>query len=93
MLLSDNLPVDGVKRFGTGESGSPAALHEFFLERYRISYLSEVEQFLACASNEQAAPVTALDGWHAAYLGEAACVSLETGRPIDLDAECKVTWE
>jgi myo-inositol 2-dehydrogenase/D-chiro-inositol 1-dehydrogenase len=62
------------------------------MERYGDSYRLEIETFLRGVVEGKPFPVNAIDGLRTAYLAEAATVSLQMGRAIELKANCEVTW-
>lgn len=85
MVVSDNPRQSGFKSFLAGSAGTPAPILEFFMERYGDSYAAEIGLFLECASKGGDMPVNAMDGLMAAYLAEAATLSLKQGKTIDLN--------
>lgn len=84
MLISDNTRQSALVRYTADAPGCAAPLREFFMERYGDSYSSEIRTFLDCAREGKDMPVNALDGLMAAYLAEAATVSLREGRTVHL---------
>ncbi|MGH7105799.1 MAG: inositol 2-dehydrogenase [Acetobacteraceae bacterium] len=84
MVLSDNPRQSGLRRFLPEHPGSPAPILEFFMERYGESYATEIRLFVDCARAGKDMPVNALDGLMAAFLAEAASVSLKRGRTVHL---------
>lgn len=84
MVVSDNPRQSGLRRFTAEHPGSPAPILEFFMERYGDSYAAEIGLFLECARQGEAMPVNAMDGLMAAYLAEAATLSLKRGRTVHL---------
>ena len=58
--------------------------HEFFLERYRESYVAEMQEFADSIRKHRTPMVTGDDGYQAVVLAHAAQRSLETGRPVSL---------
>jgi myo-inositol 2-dehydrogenase/D-chiro-inositol 1-dehydrogenase len=56
--------------------------HDFFAERYRESYLAELQAFVAAIRSGCPAPVSGEDGYRAVALGLAAWRSLREGRPV-----------
>lgn len=57
---------------------------EFFLERYRESYISELQEFADSIRQRRAPQVNGVDGLQAVVLAEAAQKSLQSGRPVTL---------
>lgn len=84
MVLSDNPRQSGFTTFTRDGPGTPAPILEFFMERYGASYAAEIALFLDCARAGRDMPVNAIDGLMAAYLAEAATVSLKRGETIRL---------
>ena len=60
--------------------------HEFFLERYRESYIAEMQEFATSIRKGRAPKVNGVDGLQAVVLTHAAQRSLETGNPVSLGA-------
>ena len=56
----------------------------FFLERYRESYLLEMAAFVACVRDGKNPPVGGLDGRVPVVMGKAAKLSAEQNRPVKL---------
>ena len=84
MVVSDNPRQSGFKRFTADNPGAPASILEFFMERYGASYAEEIRLFLDHAQRGADMPVNALDALMAAYLAEAATLSLKSGKTIRL---------
>lgn len=59
-----------------------SVLPDFFIERYRLSYLAQWEAFVAALADKTAPPTTGTDGRAALVLGLAAQRSLEENRPV-----------
>lgn len=57
----------------------------FFLERYRESYLSEIEEFIQAIREDREPSVTGNDGLVAIRIGLAAKRSLSEGRPVQVE--------
>jgi len=57
---------------------------DFFLERYRESYVAELQEFVDSIRQRRAPQVNGVDGLQAVVLAQAAQRSLETGRPVSL---------
>lgn len=85
MVISDNPRQSGFKRFTADCPGTSAPILEFFMERYGDSYKAEMRTFLECAHTRKDMPVNALDGLMAAYLAEAATLSLQHKKTITLN--------
>jgi myo-inositol 2-dehydrogenase/D-chiro-inositol 1-dehydrogenase len=56
----------------------------FYIERYKESYISEMEAFVDAVLNDKPTPVSGHDGRMAAVLGLAAKKSLAEHRPVHL---------
>jgi myo-inositol 2-dehydrogenase/D-chiro-inositol 1-dehydrogenase len=56
----------------------------FFKERYKDSYLSEMESFVSCILENKEPMVTGLDGLWATVLALAAAKSAKEGRPVKM---------
>jgi myo-inositol 2-dehydrogenase/D-chiro-inositol 1-dehydrogenase len=93
MLISDNLPATGIKRFGgVGQSMALDRWRTFYLERYGDSYRNEIEAFVTCVEQSRDAPVTARDGLFASYLAEAATYSYANNVPVALNDRAEIDW-
>jgi len=57
----------------------------FFLERYRESYLAELQAFYDCVVNDTPPLVSGKDGLYSVVIGLAAQQSLRENRPIKID--------
>jgi myo-inositol 2-dehydrogenase/D-chiro-inositol 1-dehydrogenase len=57
---------------------------DFFLERYRESYVAELQEFTTSIRQRRAPQVNGVDGLQAVLLAQAAQKSLQTGRPVTL---------
>jgi myo-inositol 2-dehydrogenase / D-chiro-inositol 1-dehydrogenase len=69
-----------------GPDGVHAApLRPFYLERYEVSYLRELEAFVDAVAAGAPAPVTARDAEAALAIGLAARTSLHEGRPVAVE--------
>ncbi|MCU4654373.1 inositol 2-dehydrogenase [Roseibacterium sp. SDUM158016] len=66
----------------TGFARDPA--QHFFLERYGAAYLAEMRAFVEAVTSGTAPDPGIEDGLRAQILADAATLSRETGRPIDL---------
>jgi len=58
--------------------------HEFFLERYRESYVAEMQEFADSIRKRRAPLVNGEDGLQAVVLAHAALRSLQSGKPVVL---------
>ena len=60
--------------------------HDFFLERYRESYVAEMLEFVGSIRKKRTPLVNGVDGLQAVVLAHAAQKSFETGKPVLLGA-------
>ncbi|SKA16961.1 inositol 2-dehydrogenase [Consotaella salsifontis] len=67
---------------GAGITADP--IQNFFLQRYMAAYRSEIEHFISALANGREPSPTALDGFEAGRLADAATESHRTGRTIEL---------
>ncbi|WP_125154289.1 inositol 2-dehydrogenase [Clostridium rectalis] len=56
----------------------------FFLERYKDSFIKELEDFFNAVSNDGKVPVDGLDGLQSVLIAKAATKSLKEGKPIKI---------
>ena len=80
MVALNETPSKTVLTTGEGVK-SDLPLH-FFLERYRESYLAEIEEFILSLRENREPSVTGYDGLVAIQIGLAAQQSLNEGRPV-----------
>lgn len=57
----------------------------FFLERYRDSFVAEMNEFFDCITNDKQPSVSGLDGLKPVLIALAAKKSVEEGRPVKLE--------
>lgn len=57
----------------------------FFLERYKDSFVTEMEEFFDAIINDKKTPVSGVDGLKPVLIGLAAKKSLEEDRPVKLE--------
>ncbi len=57
---------------------------DFFMDRYAMSYLKEIELFVDALVNDRPMPVGGDDGLEASRIAIAARLSMEKGRPVKL---------
>lgn len=93
MLISDNPSETSVKRFDDSHFAAPDAYATFFMDRYTGSYRAEIEAFVEMIRSGGKSPVNAVDGFMASYLAEAATLSRQSGRSIELDVTGRPTWD
>jgi myo-inositol 2-dehydrogenase/D-chiro-inositol 1-dehydrogenase len=58
----------------------------FFLERYQVSFVAEMEAFFDCIRNDTAPPVVGRDGLMSVLVGRAAARSMAERRPVRVEA-------
>ena len=84
VAASQNWPIHSAVTLNA-RGGASAPLQNFFIERYRQSYQSEWQSFVAAVSGGGAMPVTGVDGRAALVLGLAARLSAQSGRAVAVD--------
>ena len=82
-IRTDNLYPNGAI-LQTANSIAKDLPHHFFIERYRESYIRELEQFIKAIESHQPPPVTGADGRVPVVLARAARLSHDEGRPVNL---------
>ncbi|WP_420321618.1 inositol 2-dehydrogenase [Flagellimonas sp.] len=69
------------------EGGTQLDHHlNFFMDRYKSSYLEEINAFVEALKNNTPMPVSGEDGLKAMVLAEAANISLKENRPVKTDS-------
>lgn len=81
MVGSDNVP-ETTTMIRSADGARSAALQNFFLERYRDSYLREWRAFVVAWKTGSPPPVGGADGRAALVIGLAAKRSIDLGRPV-----------
>ena len=81
MVTAANPPTDTVT-FSGSEGSHAAAPPYFFVERYKPTYLAELQVFFACIQEDTPPPVTGEDGKVPIVMGFAALKSLRENRPV-----------
>ena len=84
MAQSDNLLIDNAKVF-SADSVSGAVLQNFFLDRYRDSFVLEWSAFVDYVANGGESPVPGEAGRAPVVIGQAAWQSVREGRPVTVD--------
>ncbi|WP_027134006.1 inositol 2-dehydrogenase [Geminicoccus roseus] len=56
----------------------------FFLDRYRESYRTELDSFIAAVLDRQPVPVSGLDGWRATLLAGCVMEAAKSGRIVEV---------
>ncbi|MBE1242383.1 Gfo/Idh/MocA family oxidoreductase, partial [Salmonella enterica] len=85
MLAARNIQATSVELSNAnGVSGDP--VQYFFLERYAQAYANEINAFIDAIDSGDRSPKTGgLDGLQAQKLAEAATVSWQKGRPVEVE--------
>ena len=81
MVTAGNPKTDTVTFSGSQGSRS-APLPDFFVERYKDAYLTELQAFVRCIQEETQPLVTGADGRVPIVMGYAALKSLRENRPV-----------
>ena len=81
MVTAANPPTDTVT-FSGSEGARVAPPPYFFVERYKPTYLLELQAFLASIQKDTSPPVTGEDGKAPIVMGFAALKSLRENRPV-----------
>ena len=84
MLISGNPTPTEIERYGAAGTGTRQRLHHFFIERYRDSYLREVDAFVRAVESGSEPSPSFDDGRLALVLANAAVESAATGRTVKL---------
>jgi myo-inositol 2-dehydrogenase/D-chiro-inositol 1-dehydrogenase len=82
MLANDNLRATTLRRFGASGTEARDPLLHFFLERYALSYMRELDAFVDALESKRPMPVTGEDGRRALLLANAALESVQTGKAV-----------
>ena len=83
MLVAQNVAENTVLAYNQRGVSSAKPLH-FFLERYEAAYQAELDSFVRCLMGEKIKLPTLDDGLQALMLAEAALLSLQQGRNVEL---------
>ena len=81
MVTAENPPTDTVT-FSSHNGIRAASPPYFFIERYKLAYLAELQTFFACIQEDTTPPVTGVDGRAPVVMGFAALKSLRENRPV-----------
>jgi myo-inositol 2-dehydrogenase/D-chiro-inositol 1-dehydrogenase len=82
VVVSNNTPDTAVVSNATGVHSSLPLF--FFVERYTEAYIAELKAFVECVLQDQAPPVTGIDGRVPVVMGYAAQRSYQENRPVKL---------
>ena len=83
-IRTDNIYPNSAQ-LQTAQSIARDLPHHFFIERYRESYVRELEKFITAIEAGQPTPVTGADGRAPVVLALAARLSHDEGRPVRLE--------
>ncbi len=83
MLVAQNVTENTVQSYNRAGVSSARPVH-FFLERYEAAYRVELDSFIQCLLGESIELPTLDDGLQALMLAEAALLSLQQGRNVEL---------
>lgn len=75
-------PLTDTVTFSGSEGSRTASPPDFFVERYKAAYLSELQAFIQCIQEGTQPPVTGADGRAPIVMGYAALKSLRENRPV-----------
>jgi myo-inositol 2-dehydrogenase/D-chiro-inositol 1-dehydrogenase len=81
MVTAGN-PLADTVTFSGSEGSRSASPPDFFVERYKEAYLSELRAFIRCIQEGTQPPVTGADGRVPIVMGYAALKSLRENRPV-----------
>ncbi|MDE0484530.1 MAG: inositol 2-dehydrogenase [Candidatus Poribacteria bacterium] len=81
MVAAGN-PLTDTVTFSGSEGSRTASPPDFFVERYKAAYLSELQAFIQCIQEGTQPPVTGADGRAPIVMGYAALKSLRENRPV-----------
>ena len=84
MLQAGNQRATSVESWGAERTGAQDPVLNFFLERYREAYESELDAFVASVEGGGPMSPDFGDGVEALRLAEAAAESLRTGRSVEI---------
>ncbi len=82
MLISGNPTPTELERYGPAGTGTRQRLHHFFIERYRESYLREIDAFVQAVEAGSDPSPSFDDGRFALVLANAAVESAVLGRTV-----------
>jgi myo-inositol 2-dehydrogenase/D-chiro-inositol 1-dehydrogenase len=82
MVQSENLRSSTVTRYDARATGAKEPFLNFFIERYRQSYVDELNDFVDAVANERPPSVGFDDGRCALILANAALESMRSGKSV-----------
>ena len=68
----------------TSQGFTRPALHDFFMTRYTQAYAAEISSFIGMLANNTQGSPSGIDGFVALAIAQAARISVDTGRSINL---------
>ena len=84
MLQMDNLRPTTIRRWSRDATDAREPLLNFFLERYKQAYKSELDAYIDALVHKKQMPITVQDGLKALQLADAALESVKTGCAVRL---------
>jgi myo-inositol 2-dehydrogenase/D-chiro-inositol 1-dehydrogenase len=84
MVISGNRKPNELRRFGAAQSEAALPYLDFFIERYREAFDTEIDAFVQCIETGKAAEPGFEDGRRALVLAEAAMRSAAEGRFVSV---------
>ncbi len=85
MLRAEN-QLESTVEIATNAGFRRDPAQHFFLERYEAAFMAEMRAFLTAATGGPEADPGILDGLRAQIMADAATMSRESGRPVDLSS-------
>src|SRR6476659_7006466 len=79
---SDHTPVRNLEPGATWPAGPPAT---FFMDRLTAAFRAELQAFTEVVAGKRTSPCTVDDAMAVAYMAEAATLSLQQHRPVQID--------
>ncbi len=83
-MISAGNPLTNTVNISGSEGSRTASPPYFFVERYKAAYLSEMQAFIRCITEDTESAVTGEDGRVPIVMGYAALKSLRENRPVPL---------
>ena len=81
-MITVGNPLTNTITFSGKEGSRTASPPDFFVERYKEAYLSELRAFIKCITEDAQPLVTGIDGRAPIVMGYAALKSLRENRPV-----------
>jgi myo-inositol 2-dehydrogenase/D-chiro-inositol 1-dehydrogenase len=83
LLRAENVYENTVE-VANGQGFHRSVVQNFFLERYEAAYRAEMAHFLACVAAGKTPSPSIEDGLRAQLIADAATLSRETGKPVQI---------